>query len=667
MSYKISMIVAAAVFALLFGACSIDVATVDSFQEGIKCSSEKPCGKNLYCIGGKCVPKAAAEESEKDIACKTSANCPDPKKQECVKGVCRYSCASAPCPDGFECLEMGYCERKEIKDDGGGADDDDIFGDDDDNNNNDFQDDDDIQPDDDDTKEICDPPCQEGFVCYQEVCCEPQCEGKKCGDDGCGGNCGECSNPPETFCADANALRKYNLIGSCIDNECDYPYTDVNCPYGCDAGECKNCVPDCEGKQCGEDGCGGNCGYCNKPPASICTDEANLRKYDAEGVCKEGGCEYSFSPVACPYGCAEGACKQCEPVCEGKQCGGDGCGGSCGECDHPPATICIDDTTVRSYAAEGTCVSYGVCDYAPKDTKCAHSCENGACANCDPDCEGRECGDDGCGETCGSCPSNYACNVSGKCECRYSTCEGVCCATGEVCYDGLCCSPDCKGKQCGPDGCGGSCGSCPSGEKCSNNSCVCSYLQCGNSCCGANDVCVDGNCCRPQCENKECGDDGCGGSCGTCASGLSCQSGKCVAPTTCPDGGFLWKNNCYWLREGGTLGVNWKSAKDACASNGRHLVTFTSSDEEKAVVDKFNLRKQCFWIGCTDEAKEGTFVWVTGETFQYANWCKDQPNNYANSQHYCEWAGCANNMGECWNDNSGISTRKYYVCEKKLN
>jgi hypothetical protein len=35
------------------------------------------------------------------------------------------------------------------------------------------------------------------------------------------------------------------------------------------------------------------------------------------------------------------------------------------------------------------------------------------------------------------------------------------------------------------------------------------------------------------CANKQCGDDGCGGSCGTCADGLSCQAGSCAPPGAC--------------------------------------------------------------------------------------------------------------------------------------
>ncbi|MBN1773416.1 MAG: hypothetical protein JXB32_19295, partial [Deltaproteobacteria bacterium] len=62
-----------------------------------------------------------------------------------------------------------------------------------------------------------------------------------------------------------------------------------------------------------------------------------------------------------------------------------------------------------------------------------------ATCGCTPACTGRECGPDGCGGSCGSCPTGETCNSSGVCVC----------------------TPSCTGRECGPDGCGGSCGSCP--------------------------------------------------------------------------------------------------------------------------------------------------------------------------------------------------------------
>ncbi len=59
------------------------------------------------------------------------------------------------------------------------------------------------------------------------------------------------------------------------------------------------------------------------------------------------------------------------------------------------------------------------------------------------------------------------------------------------------CVPNCPAGACGDDGCGGSCGTCASGQTCSAS----------GQCVGA---------CTPKCPAGACGDDGCGGSCGTC-------------------------------------------------------------------------------------------------------------------------------------------------------
>ena len=86
------------------------------------------------------------------------------------------------------------------------------------------------------------------------------------------------------------------------------------------------------------------------------------------------------------------------------------------------------------------------------------------------------------------------------------------CVAGTSCVDGSCqigCEADCTGKQCGPDGCSGSCGTCGGGQLCASGQCV-----------------VD---CVPSCEGKSCGDNGCGGICGACAQGESCLQGNCQA------------------------------------------------------------------------------------------------------------------------------------------
>ena len=48
--------------------------------------------------------------------------------------------------------------------------------------------------------------------------------------------------------------------------------------------------------------------------------------------------------------------------------------------------------------------------------------------------------------------------------------------------------------------------------------------------------------CTPSCEQKICGDNGCGGSCGTCGTGQVCAAGRCVS--SCPGGQKVCAGNC---------------------------------------------------------------------------------------------------------------------------
>ena len=158
----------------------------------------------------------------------------------------------------------------------------------------------------------------------------------------------------------------------------------------------------------------------------------------------------AWTPVAdgthCPGGnqfvCGGGIC-HCEPACEGKLCGDDGCGGVCGECDdglNCTQDDCLDAacvfTPMTGYCVIGqTCASEGTekpgnsCQSCQPDTTpvgwsaiedgvpCAgsdlHHCEFGECL-CFLDCGGAECGDDGCGGSCGECKVGQPCQ-SGSC------------------------------------------------------------------------------------------------------------------------------------------------------------------------------------------------------------------------------------------------------------
>ena len=125
-------------------------------------------------------------------------------------------------------------------------------------------------------------------------------------------------------------------------------------------------------------------------------------------------------------------------------------------------------------------------------------CFQGHC--CTPNCEGKDCGPDGCGGECGVCLD--WCVAEGEPPVKAAS----------LCEAGLCiepCCPECGDNKCGPDGCGGVCGICP-----------------------PEDECIDGQCypkdCQLDCEGKECGSDNCGGICGDCPEGTHCAAGHCV-------------------------------------------------------------------------------------------------------------------------------------------
>ncbi|MFT7621734.1 MAG: hypothetical protein ACI9WU_000899, partial [Myxococcota bacterium] len=148
------------------------------------------------------------------------------------------------------------------------------------------------------------------------------------------------------------------------------------------AAEC--CVPACDDKTCGPDGCGGACGEC--PGSQDCGDD---------GQCI------------------------CTPDCEGMQCGDDGCGGFCGQC--APEQLCDD---------AGTCV----CDPQCGDKVCGPDACGGSCGVCD---DGLECTDDWCknvdsGE-CAAAPSDGWCVI-----------DNACVAAGTSHPDNVCltCDPD---------------------------------------------------------------------------------------------------------------------------------------------------------------------------------------------------------------------------------
>lgn len=311
------------------------------------------------------------------------------------------------------------------------------------------------------------------------------------------------------------------------------------------------------------------------PDADVDCNECTKDQVKCEGTnkyreCKEvDGCWKWSSKVNCDQATPDCVCASaddqicipedgepctCVPDCEGVECGPDGCGGTCGT---GPNQGCAEGT----FCVGGTCSTCTTSECAPGETIC-----NGSqVVNC------VDVGD-GNGNSCYlfaetvPCPDLQTCK-NDKCSCEFLDCNGTCCEDATFsCFQSTCCKPNCEaqGNECGSDGCGGSCGTCPADKPvCQNGSCIseetctakecqvgeqlcegtAGYLTCkqiSTNCLVWNEIafaCPNGQGCNPvtnqcecipQCAGKNCGDDGCGGTCGACQNPWTCGTGgKC--------------------------------------------------------------------------------------------------------------------------------------------
>lgn len=291
------------------------------------------------------------------------------------------------------------------------------------------------------------------------------------------------------------------------------------------------CTAESEAAACGVGAYCQDTGFCAVLPTcaggEACPD--GLMCNDATGSCVSApSCEGCCTPGSCDDGRWCNGVEVCSPSSGQCSSGSPPCEGSLSVCDEASRTCLCDDSS---------------------DCTAPETCSGGACG-CVPDCDGKQCGSDGCGGACGGCAAEDVCNEAGQCECQPSCtnrecgsdgCDGACgaCDIGETCTSGgQCeCVPDCDGKQCGDDGCGGSCGACASGACSANGQCNCvpdcAGRECGDDGCGGScGPCTTGSCdasgtcgCTPDCAGLECGNDGCGGSCGVCGPHQACDTG----------------------------------------------------------------------------------------------------------------------------------------------
>jgi hypothetical protein len=98
--------------------------------------------------------------------------------------------------------------------------------------------------------------------------------------------------------------------------------------------------------------------------------------------------------------------------------------------------------------------------------------------------------------------------------------------------------------------------------------------------------------------------------------------------------------------------VGWQEARAWSRTVGGYLVAINDAAEQNYIVATYANTSYAYWIGLSDAASEGSFVWDSGEPVTYSNFCSGEPNNYLGIEDYVEIFSTFNGYLPCWNDDS---------------
>ena len=71
----------------------------------------------------------------------------------------------------------------------------------------------------------------------------------------------------------------------------------------------------------------------------------------------------------------------------------------------------------------------------------------------------------------------------------------------------------------------------------------------------------------------------------------------------------------------------WSDAESHCKSLKGHLASFSSEEQQAAVVSK-TVDNYRYWIGFSDSEEERKWKWSDGSSFFWLNWANGQPNGH---------------------------------------
>ena len=116
------------------------------------------------------------------------------------------------------------------------------------------------------------------------------------------------------------------------------------------------------------------------------------------------------------------------------------------------------------------------------------------------------------------------------------------------------------------------------------------------------------------------------------------QAGGAVSAVACEPGWLLTDGSCFRLvgSEDGSDWLTWPAAEVACQALGSNLASIITEAHNDAILALLAASPvgHC-WIGLTDAAEEGTFVWSDGGEVGFTGWQSGQPNNDVQEDAQC--------------------------------
>lgn len=346
-------------------------------------------------------------------------------------------------------------------------------------------------------------------------------------------NCSlECSAEmlPAPACRDSNTAVTFTLEVQSCETGCTTVPQPMRCEFGCREGLCLSAPTTDAGSDAGHDAGipdGGSrdasvdlCANvtCLTPPANRCSDAQHVEVSDVPGTCNEGLCQYVSHTEVCTGGCTNGACV--DNPCQGVTC------------VTPPASICDDATTLRTYSPAGTC-NAGTCSYTSQTLTCSSGCANGRCLN-----------DPCAGVTCATPPATVCMGSTRRSSVAPGTCTAGNCSYAPLdtpcpfgCANGACLSDPCTGMTCAT----------PPAAACFNANTLRTFAPTG--------TCTTGSCtyspsdvpCPLGCLNGACINDPCAGVSCAMPPAATCMGPNSVrsytSPGTCANGSCTYTSS----------------------------------------------------------------------------------------------------------------------------